>query len=54
MKRYRPGAIVFQCGTDSLSGDALGCFNLNMHGHANCVKFVKSFDIPTLILGGGG
>lgn len=23
-------------------------------GHANCVKFVKSFGLPLLLLGGGG
>jgi len=23
-------------------------------GHANCVRFVKSFGLPTLLLGGGG
>ncbi len=23
-------------------------------GHADCVKFVKSFGLPTLVLGGGG
>jgi hypothetical protein len=37
-----------------LSGDRLGCFNLSMDGHANCVSFVKSFNLPTLIVGGGG
>lgn len=54
MEWYRPEAVVLQCGGDSLSGDRLGCFNLSMRGHANCVNFVKSFDLPTLILGGGG
>ena len=54
MEYYRPSAIVLQCGGDSLSGDRLGCFNLSMRGHANCVNFVKSFNLPTLILGGGG
>ncbi|EJD04304.1 uncharacterized protein FOMMEDRAFT_81600 [Fomitiporia mediterranea MF3/22] len=54
MRVYDPGAIVLQCGTDSLSGDKLGCFNLSMRGHANCVKFVKSFNKPLLMLGGGG
>jgi hypothetical protein len=54
MKWYRPEAVVLQCGGDSLSGDRLGCFNLSMRGHANCVNFVKSFNLPTLILGGGG
>ncbi|KAK0860448.1 histone deacetylase [Friedmanniomyces endolithicus] len=54
MDFYRPSAVVLQCGGDSLSGDRLGCFNLSMRGHANCVNFVKSFGLPTLILGGGG
>ncbi|KAH8100507.1 histone deacetylase [Cristinia sonorae] len=54
MESYDPGAIVLQCGTDSLSGDKLGCLNLSMRGHANCVKFVKSFNKPLLMLGGGG
>ena len=54
MDYYQPQAVVLQCGGDSLSGDRLGCFNLSMVGHANCVEFVKSFDLPTLILGGGG
>jgi histone deacetylase 1/2 len=54
MERYQPGAVVLQCGADSLSGDRLGCFNLSIRGHADCVAFVKSFNIPTLVLGGGG
>lgn len=71
METYDPSAIVLQCGTDSLSGDKLGCLNLSMKGewiwlpesqetdyefvgHANCVKFVKSFNKPLLLLGGGG
>ncbi|PLN86267.1 histone deacetylase RpdA [Aspergillus taichungensis] len=54
MEYYRPEAVVLQCGGDSLSGDRLGCFNLSMRGHANCVNFVKSFNLPTLVLGGGG
>ncbi|CDJ61124.1 histone deacetylase, putative [Eimeria maxima] len=51
---YRPGAIVLQCGADSLTGDRLGKFNLSIKGHASCIQFVKSFNIPLLILGGGG
>jgi histone deacetylase 1/2 len=54
MDYYQPEAVVLQCGGDSLSGDRLGCFNLSMKGHANCVKYVKSFNLPTLVLGGGG
>jgi len=54
MDWYQPGAVVLQCGGDSLSGDRLGCFNLSMKGHANCVSFVKGFGLPVLVLGGGG
>ena len=54
MEVYRPGAIVLQCGADSLTGDRLGSFNLSLRGHAECVKFTKSFGVPTLVLGGGG
>ncbi|KAJ2849767.1 histone deacetylase [Coemansia brasiliensis] len=54
MEWYQPNAVVLQCGTDSLAGDKLGCFNLSMDGHAECVRFVKGFNLPTLVLGGGG
>lgn len=54
MEVFQPGAVVLQCGADSLSGDRLGCFNLSLKGHADCVEYVKSFGIPTLVLGGGG
>jgi len=53
-ERFRPEAVVLQCGADSLAGDRLGCFNLTLQGHADCVNFVKSFNVPTLVLGGGG
>ncbi|KAK6202484.1 uncharacterized protein RJT21DRAFT_118531 [Scheffersomyces amazonensis] len=51
---YQPSAIVLQCGGDSLSGDRLGPFNLSMRGHANCVRFVRSFNLPMMVVGGGG
>jgi len=54
MDWFNPGAIVLQCGADSLAGDRLGCFNLSLQGHAGCVEFMKSFNKPLLILGGGG
>jgi len=54
MEMFAPGAVVLQCGADSLSGDRLGCFNLSLKGHADCVEFVRTFNIPTLVLGGGG
>lgn len=46
--------MVLQCGADSLAGDRLGCFNLTLLGHASCVEYVKSFNLPMLVLGGGG
>jgi histone deacetylase 1/2 len=52
--KYRPNAIVMQCGSDSLSGDRLGCFNLSVKGHGNCLKYVRNLNLPLLILGGGG
>ncbi|KAH7434019.1 hypothetical protein KP509_07G097000 [Ceratopteris richardii] len=54
MEVYQPGAVVLQCGADSLSGDRLGCFNLSIKGHAECVRFMRSFNVPLLLLGGGG
>uniref|UniRef100_A0A3P9HIE6 Histone deacetylase n=1 Tax=Oryzias latipes TaxID=8090 RepID=A0A3P9HIE6_ORYLA len=47
-------AVVLQCGADSLSGDRLGCFNLTIKGHAKCVEYIKGFNLPLLMLGGGG
>lgn len=54
VEMYQPNAIVLQSGADSLSGDKLGCFNLSHLGHARCIKFVQSFNIPLVLLGGGG
>ncbi|KAF5843933.1 hypothetical protein DUNSADRAFT_55 [Dunaliella salina] len=54
MEMYQPGAIVMCCGADSLSGDKLGCFNLSMEGHSNCIEFLSKFNVPMVVLGGGG
>ena len=54
MEVFQPGAIVLQCGADSLGGDRLGCFNLTTKGHAQAVRHVQQFGVPTLVLGGGG
>jgi len=54
MEVYRPTALVLQCGSDSLSGDRLGCFNLSVRGHGDCVRHMLSYQLPTLVLGGGG
>jgi hypothetical protein len=54
MDVYQPEAIVMCCGADSLSGDRLGCFNLSLEGHSNCIEFLARFGVPMLLLGGGG
>jgi len=54
MEVYRPTAIVLQCGADSLTGDRLGVFNLTTKGHGEAVRFMKTFGLPMLVLGGGG
>ncbi|KAI3905475.1 hypothetical protein MKW98_013273 [Papaver atlanticum] len=54
MEVYQPEAVVLQCGADSLSGDRLGCFNLSVKGHADCLRYLRSFNVPLMVLGGGG
>ncbi|CAG8572912.1 9847_t:CDS:2 [Ambispora leptoticha] len=52
--RYQPSVVVLQCGADSLGLDRLGAFNLSIKAHGDCVKIIKSWQIPLLVLGGGG
>jgi hypothetical protein len=54
MQHYQPGAVVMCCGADSIAGDRLGCWNLSVKGHADCITYVRSFGLPVLVLGGGG
>lgn len=54
MEVFKPGAVVLQCGADSLNGDRLGPFNLTLRGHGECVKFFRQYDVPLMLLGGGG
>ncbi|KAJ3683452.1 hypothetical protein LUZ60_013679 [Juncus effusus] len=54
MEVYRPEVVVLQCGADSLAGDRLGCFNLSVRGHAECLRYLRSFNVPLMVLGGGG
>jgi histone deacetylase 1/2 len=54
MEVFRPSAVVLQCGADSLAGDKLGGFNMSMHGHAECVRFLRATGVPLILLGGGG
>jgi len=54
METFQPSAVVLQCGADSLTGDRLGCFNLTVKGHGKCVEFIKKYNLPFMMLGGGG
>lgn len=54
IEAFKPSAIVLQCGADSLGGDRLGQFNVNIKQHGECVSFVKKTGLPLLLLGGGG
>ncbi|GLI70566.1 hypothetical protein VaNZ11_015489 [Volvox africanus] len=40
-ERFKPQAVVLQCGCDSVAGDKLGRFNLSIRGHARCVELVR-------------
>ncbi|KAI0345000.1 hypothetical protein BDW22DRAFT_1353821 [Trametopsis cervina] len=51
---FRPAAIVLQCGADSLGCDRLGAFNLSIAAHGECVNFVRKYNVPLLVVGGGG
>ncbi|KAI6043645.1 histone deacetylase complex, catalytic component RPD3 [Pisolithus marmoratus] len=50
---YQPSAVVLQCGADFFAGDKLGCFNLTMHGHASCVRFLRQLNAPLILCSGG-
>ena len=54
VEKFRPTAIVLQCGADSLAGDRLGRFNVQVQGHGACVAYCKSLNLPLLLVGGGG
>lgn len=54
VEKYQPHAIVLQSGADSLGGDRLGRFNLNIKAHGFCVETVKKYNRPMLLIGGGG
>ncbi|KAF9673130.1 hypothetical protein SADUNF_Sadunf11G0116600 [Salix dunnii] len=49
IETYQPGAIVLQCGADSLAGDRLGCFNLSIDG-AYLIVIVAFLILPMCYL----
>ncbi len=53
--RFRPRAVIMQCGCDGLARDRLGGdFNLTTRGIAACVHRCLQLKLPTLLVGGGG
>eukprot|EP01025_Chloroclados_australasicus_P052405 TRINITY_DN6106_c1_g1_i5.p1 TRINITY_DN6106_c1_g1~~TRINITY_DN6106_c1_g1_i5.p1 ORF type:complete len:513 (+),score=52.79 TRINITY_DN6106_c1_g1_i5:170-1540(+) len=54
MSRFDPKAVVVCAGADSLAQDKLGCFNLSVQGHGECLEVLSSYQIPMLVVGGGG
>ncbi|OMH79990.1 Histone deacetylase phd1 [Zancudomyces culisetae] len=54
IKAFRPSVIVMQCGADSLGLDRLGLFNLSISAHGSCVRAIKKYNIPLIVVGGGG
>ncbi|GIY35047.1 histone deacetylase 8 [Caerostris extrusa] len=53
-KKFQPDIVVCQCGADTLAGDPFAAFNLTLRAPAECIKLFKSWNIPLLVLGGGG
>nr|CAB3252120.1 histone deacetylase 8-like [Phallusia mammillata] len=51
---FNPDAIVCQVGADGLSGDPMQSFSLTTDGLRLCVEHITKWNLPTLVLGGGG
>uniref|UniRef100_A0A8C6XY96 Histone deacetylase 8 n=1 Tax=Naja naja TaxID=35670 RepID=A0A8C6XY96_NAJNA len=51
---FRPGAVVLQLGADTIAGDPMCAFNLTPEGIGKCLNYVLQWQLPTLVLGGGG
>jgi len=51
---FKPSAVVCQCGVDTLAGDPMASFNLTQNGIGECVRYLMNWNLPLLLLGGGG
>mmetsp|Transcript_1762 Transcript_1762/g.2886 ORF Transcript_1762/g.2886 Transcript_1762/m.2886 type:complete len:243 (-) Transcript_1762:23-751(-) len=51
---FSPNAIVLQCGAALLSGERGGQFNVMCSAYGECLKLVRDFNLPLLLLGGCG
>eukprot|EP01064_Diplonema_japonicum_P016767 TRINITY_DN2479_c0_g2_i1.p1 TRINITY_DN2479_c0_g2~~TRINITY_DN2479_c0_g2_i1.p1 ORF type:complete len:440 (+),score=67.12 TRINITY_DN2479_c0_g2_i1:46-1320(+) len=51
---FKPDAVVVVCGADCLQGDPVGELNLSVPCMLQCMSYVRNWNLPTLLLGGGG
>ncbi|KAJ2553236.1 Histone deacetylase 8 [Coemansia sp. RSA 1933] len=51
---FAPQVVVVQCGCDGLAGDPYKVFNLTTDAFASALRLVISWELPVLMLGGGG
>eukprot|EP00127_Corallochytrium_limacisporum_P003211 Clim_evm60s147 gene=Clim_evmTU60s147 len=51
---FTPDCVVVQCGADGLAMDPHKIFNLTEEAHVSVLNLLKSWNIPMLVLGGGG
>ncbi|ELU03635.1 hypothetical protein CAPTEDRAFT_148478 [Capitella teleta] len=51
---FKPQAVVCQCGADALHGDPHAAFNLTEKAFVRSVEYLREWDFPLLLLGGGG
>ena len=54
VEKYRPNAVVVQCGVDGLAHDPMDSFNLTGISHIQAINIILSWKLPVLLLGGGG
>ncbi|KAJ6653530.1 hypothetical protein lerEdw1_009110 [Lerista edwardsae] len=51
---FSPEAVVLQLGADTMAGDPMCSFNMTPEGVGKCLQYVLQWQLPTLVLGGGG
>uniref|UniRef100_A0A3B1ISE7 Histone deacetylase 8 n=1 Tax=Astyanax mexicanus TaxID=7994 RepID=A0A3B1ISE7_ASTMX len=51
---FNPEAVVMQLGADTMAGDPMCSFNMTPVGVSKCLNHVLEWELPTLLLGGGG
>ncbi|XP_026123872.1 histone deacetylase 8 isoform X3 [Carassius auratus] len=51
---FNPEAVVMQLGADTMAGDPMCSFNMTPIGVGKCLNYILNWELPTLLLGGGG